>query len=89
MKEMNYNRFNYKSYKSRIKCPIFVNRGAHQITKTAPKPFVKWYNRTTPQVIVHHTASHHTAPHRMVQCGLQFYNKKTTQTTPHHTFFIY
>ena len=56
MKEMNYNRFNYKSYKSRIKCPIFVNRGAHQITKTAPKPFVKWYNRTTPQVIVHHTA---------------------------------
>ena len=31
MKEMNYNRFNYKSYKSRIKCPIFVNRDAHQI----------------------------------------------------------
>ena len=28
------------------------------------------------------TASN-SAPQRMVQCGLQFYNKKTTQTAQH------
>ena len=39
---------------------------------------------TTPQVIVHRIA-----PHHIVQCGLQFYNKKITQTTPHRTISIY
>ena len=35
----------------------------------------KWHNRTT--------------PHRMVQCGLRFYNKKIAQITLHRTLFIY
>ena len=30
-----------------------------------------------------------TAPHRMVQCGLRFYNKKTAQTAPHRTLSLY
>ena len=29
-----------------------------------------------------------TAPYRMVQCGLQFYNKKTTQTAPHPLYIL-
>ena len=56
-------------------------RGVHQ---TAPKPPAKWHNHTAPQVTMHHTA-----PHRMVQCNLQFYNKKTTQIVPHRTLSIY
>ena len=62
-----------------------LTRGVHQtvqIAKTTPKPPAKWHNRTAPQVIVHRTA-----PHRMVQCGLRFYNKKTAQTAP-HPFYI-
>ena len=38
---------------------------------------------TTPQVIVHHIALH-----RKVQCDLRFYNKKTTQTTPHPLYIL-
>ena len=56
-------------------------RDVHQ---TAPKPPAKWHNRTTSQVIVHRTA-----PHRMVQCNLWFYNKKTVQTALHCTLSIY
>ena len=58
-------------------------RGVHQTAKTAPKPPAKKQNHTAPQVIVHHTA-----PHRMVQCSLRFYNKKTAQTTPHHLYIL-
>ena len=28
-----------------------------------------------------------TAPYRKVQCGLQFYNKKTAQTAPHPSIY--
>ena len=64
-----------------------LGRGVHQTAQTAkitPKSPTKQYNRTAPQVIVHRTA-----PHRIVQCSLQFYNKKTAQTTPHRTLSIY
>ena len=63
-----------------------ISRGVYQTTQTAkiaPKPSAKWHNRTAPQVILHRTA-----PHRMVQCGLRFYNKKTAQTAPHRTLYI-
>ena len=59
-----------------------------QTAKTAPKSPAKWHNRTAPQVIVHRTTSN-SAPHHMVQCSLQFYNKKTAQTAPHQTLPIY
>ena len=59
---------------------IIVLRSVHQ---TAPKPPAKWYNHTAPQVIVYRTA-----PHRMVQCGLRFYNKKTAQTAPHPFYLL-
>ena len=60
-----------------------ISRGVHQTAQTAkiaPKPSAKWHNRIAPQVILHRTA-----PHRMVQCGLRFYNKKTVQTALHRT----
>ena len=50
---------------------ITTYMGVHQTaqtSKTAPKPPAKWHNRT--------------APHRMMQCSLRFYNKKTAQTAP-------
>ena len=50
----------------------------HQTAKIAPKSPAKLHNRTAPQIILHRTATH-----RMVQCGLRFYNKKTPQTAPH------
>ena len=62
-------------------------KGVHQTAKTAktaPKPLIKWHNRIT----LHRTASN-SAPHRMVQCGLRFYNKKTTQTAPSLYINIY
>ena len=52
-----------------------MDRGVHQTAQTietAPKPLAKWHNRITPQVTMHCTALH-----SMVQCSLQFYNKKT------------
>ena len=62
-------------------------KGVHQTAKTAktaPKPLIKWHNRIT----LHRTASN-SALHRMVQCGLRFYNKKTAQTAPSLYINIY
>ena len=51
-----------------------ATRGVHQTAQITPKPLAKWYNCT--------------APHRMVQCGLRFYNKKTAQTAPHPLYIL-
>ena len=57
------------------------------------KPQKPHQNHPRNDIIAQHRTQvivHCTAPHRMMQCGLWFYNKKTTQTTPHapHPLYI-
>ena len=62
--------------------PRCGSRGVHQIAytaKIAPKLLAQWHNYIAPQ---HCTTSNGTS-HRMMQCCLQFYNKKIAQTAPH------
>ena len=54
------------------------------------KPHKPHQNRSQNGIIASHRIASNSAPHRTTPHGaVRFDNKKTTQTTPHHTLSIY